>query len=210
MMIIDYAIERLPLRVFVPVAMGLAFAARAGAAPESPGRLVIDVVVLFLLVAQFRLWDDLADRPTDIVVHPERVVARSSSTGPFNLACVLLSLLNGTAVAALYGQASFLIWAGLVAVLGLWYFTRGARSVVGDHVRLLKYPGCVVLVAAGRGLVHPATALSAAAAVYLVACLYEALHDSLSPAAHRRRLLACEAALLGVASLATLVFGAHA
>jgi hypothetical protein len=71
-----YVSERLPLRLILPVSAALALA--AGGRWETPGARVSAVATACLLVAQFRIWDDLADLPRDRVAHPIAPVTAAS------------------------------------------------------------------------------------------------------------------------------------
>lgn len=208
MILLQYFTERLPARIFVPLAGVLALAARADVAPSISG-FAADAGIALLLVAQFRLWDDLADRSHDAVEHPDRVLVRAPSDTLFRRSCVGLALVNAAAVFLVYDSRVAL---GTLLMLDLgmacWYLRRGPRSTVGDHVLLLKYPLFVLLIAAGHRIEHPRQVGSSAAVVYLAACLYEAIHDPSSPAAANRTLVACEASLL-VVSFALFAIGAH-
>ena len=175
-----YLAERFSLRVFVPMAVVIAGAASGGAL--SGARLILDAAFALLLLAQFRSWDDLADRGRDAVSHPDRVLLRAMSTAPLVAFSGALATLNiclaierdasGVAVAVLVG---------LIGVLGAWYSLRTVRRAAGEHLLLSKYPAMVIVVAGARVLSAPVTILSAALAVYLGVCLYEVWHDPRSP-----------------------------
>src|SRR2546423_6023896 len=57
-----YVKERFPLRVFAPLVFVLVAAAFASGIPERAPDLIMCVFAIMILVFQFRLWDDLADR----------------------------------------------------------------------------------------------------------------------------------------------------
>jgi len=187
-MVTAYLRERFHLQLFAPLASAIAFGA-------SGGRLDWDTVVAdagfaLLLLAQFRLWDDLADRPRDAVDHPDRVLVRAREVTPAIAFCGALAVLNiciavwrsGTAVAVL---------GGLDLAAGAWYLSAGSkdpayvRSSPADvrttptHVLILlaKYPAFVFIVAGGRIAETPLPILAGAVAVYVVVCAYEAWHD---------------------------------
>jgi hypothetical protein len=175
-----YLAERFSLRVFVPMAVVIAGAASGGAL--SGARLLLDAAFGLLLLAQFRSWDDLADRGRDAVSHPERVLVRAMSTAPLVAFSGALATLNiclaiqrddsGVAVAVLVV---------LIGVLGAWYSFRTLRTAAGDHLLLSKYPAMVIVVAGARVLNAPMQILSAALALYLAVCLYEVWHDPRRP-----------------------------
>lgn len=199
-MLQDYVVERLPPRMFVPLAALIALAGRIDVVPTSASGLLADGTVVLLLLAQFRLWDDLADRRRDAVEHPQRVLVRAPSDTMFRVACLILSAVNAATLAIVYESSLALVtFVTLTSGMALWYTTRGPRSLAADHVLLLKYPAFVLIVAAGRHVAHPGLVACSAAAIYLAACVYEAVHDPASPAAGNRILMACEAfALAGL------------
>jgi 4-hydroxybenzoate polyprenyltransferase len=159
-------------------------AAASEVAVTSWRSLPIDVLLGCVLIALFRIWDDLADRERDAVAHPGRPTVRAATPAPFVAACLLLAV-SAFAIVALrgagLGAASGL--AALILLMALWYLHRGPRSLAGDHVLLLKYPMFVWIVVASRGGPPAPSLWLAMAAVFLAACVYEAVHDPTSPAA---------------------------
>ena len=200
-----YISERLPLRLILPVSAALALA--AGGRWETPGALAGAFATACLLVAQFRIWDDLADLPRDRVAHPDRVLVAAASTRPVLLMCVGLAVVNVLWIAARdgFGPALSLLVA-LNGALAVWYARRRRRTAAGDHLLLAKYPAIVAIAAGERAAAHPGGTLLAMGSVYLAACVYEAWHDRTSPANGRRLLVASEAVLL-VIMLAALSIG---
>lgn len=190
-----YLAERLTPRLYLPLAMIIAVAASGGTPSggtvsgwsESAARLGIDATFALLLLAQFRTWDDLADRHRDAMTHPQRVLVRATATAlaPIVTCCALLAAVN--LALALRRDASGVAAVALLtlmAALGAWYALRdayGRRSIAGDHLLLSKYPAMVIIVAGGRLLQAPARILGAALALHLVACAYEVWHDPASP-----------------------------
>ena len=200
-----YLAERVPLRLFAPVAAVLAFAGNDATWPGL-GPFLSDAALAFLLLVQFRIWDDVADRGRDALTHPGRVLVRMTSIAPVVYTCVAAAAANTMWVAARSGAGLPLVtFAGLNAVLAAWYVHRGPRSAAGDHLLLAKYPSFVLIVAGG--LDHPPRLLLTMAAVYLGACVYEAVHDPASPAARHGALVASEALLLVVTIVAISVGG---
>lgn len=206
-MLTAYLAERLPLTVFLPVAAILAF---AGSAARWPGLGAFAAATGFalLLVAQFRMWDDLADRDRDAVTKPHRVLQRSGAILPVAIAAVVLGAANCIVVAWRHeALLSVGILLGLNAGMALWYARRGARNAAGDHLLLAKYPVFVVILAGPSiAAAMPARMLLAMATVYLGACVYEAWHDPSSPLARRPALVASETILL-VMTVGMLSFG---
>jgi hypothetical protein len=179
-MIIEYFRERFPLARFLPLSVGLTIAA-------SPGRydivtMIGDVLTALLLLAQFRLWDDLADRPADTIKHPERLLVRVPSVDPFVRLCVAIGFANLTVSAVRDASGIALaVLATLHLVTGAWYLSRSHRSLSGDQLLLAKYPAFVLTLAGARILEAPALGVLAAAVVYITASAYEAWHDPASP-----------------------------
>ena len=218
-----YRTERLPWAMTAIVPLLLAVCAQAGAR-GNPTTFVVDVLLASLLFAQFRIFDDLADRPRDARIHPERVLARTHTVRPIVIAGLSLAaatlgiLLLRTAVrldsASAARPSAIGAYLALIALLSSWYSLRGERTLVGDHLLLTKYPAFVWIVATshltlptpGRA---PATAqlVLSMVAVYLAACVYEALHDDRSPATARSALLVGEGLLLAVTLAALSIRG---
>lgn len=170
-----------PVR-FVPIAVVIATAASAPA-PIELWRLWQDSLIVLLLLLQFRLWDDLADRSADAATQPHRVLVKTRSTRPFVALCLALALVNiGLATRAESALAVSTLLTLNVA-LGLWYGLRSRRSITGDQLLLAKYPAFVLIVAAERAVAAPLTSAVAAAAIYSAASIYEAWHDPASPVA---------------------------
>jgi hypothetical protein len=201
-----YLSERLPARVFVPFSVCLALAARAGGGSWSAGAVAIDVGTMTVLVALFRIWDDVSDRAHDRATHPDRVLVRATSIAPFRAAVLTLAVgaagMLGLAYPHPGGLLTFLAVTGGMA---LWYACRSGRTTVGDHVLLAKYPALVFVLSLARGVDRPALLAGSATVVYLATCLFEVIHDPASPAARNRPLVAIEALLLVLSSTAVVV-----
>jgi hypothetical protein len=184
----DYWRERFPLHVFAPTAAALAFAGSGGA--WQGARTVTDAAFALGLLAQFRLWDDLADREQDAIDHPSRVLVRTADVANFEVLCTALALGN-LLVASLRepGFTAVALLAALDATFVAWYGRRlraprsgvhGPRTAVGDLIRLSKYPVFVAVIAAGSSPDPRGLAL-AMLGVYAAACAYEVWHDPASP-----------------------------
>jgi hypothetical protein len=181
-MVVDYLRERFRLRLFVPLALLIAGAVVVP--PASWTSYAVDCGFALLLLAQFRVWDDLADRARDRVEHPGRVLTRGGEATQVVALCGALAVLN--ICLAVWRDATGIavgVLAALNAALAVWYLARTRRSVAGEQLLLAKYPAMIAIVAGGRLLEAPVQILSAAAALYLVVCLYEAWHDPASPLA---------------------------
>ena len=173
-MIGRYFTDRFALKLFGPIALALAFA--AGGGRLTLRQLAIDFVFLFLALAHFRLWDDLADRASDAITHPNRVLVRASSLRPFIAVCVALGA-AALAMALARGVVAAASLAALQIGLAAWYALRGRRSLAGTCVVLTKYPVLVLAAASDRISLSPAPIAAAAIAAYVAACAYEAWHD---------------------------------
>jgi hypothetical protein len=179
-MIVPYLRERFRLSFFGPLAVGLA-AAALGPRLDVQGLVLQTLGALFLL-AQFRIWDDLADRRKDAVAHPSRVLVRAESPTPLlGFGMALLALNVGLASQRDATLVSISLLALLHVALGAYYLLREGRTLLSDQLLLAKYPA-FVCVLAGEGLLEAPLAVGAAAAViYAGASAYEAWHDPVSP-----------------------------
>ena len=180
-MINAYLRERFPLSLFGPLALILAALAAGG----STNSVAFGATTLgaLLLLAQFRIWDDFADRQKDAIEHPGRVLVSSEANGSVLWLGVALLAINVSTAASRGASASVIVLACLHVALGCHYFLRDRRTVLGDQLLLSKYPAFVVILAGDRLLSSPVAVLLAAAAVYAAASAYEAWHDPVSPLA---------------------------
>jgi len=200
-MIGAYWSERLPARRMGPLVLLLTAAARAGRSTMTG--VVGDAILAFLLSAQFRVWDDLADRGHDAIAHPDRVLVRASAWPVVGL-CVLLGIAATVGVARRPVTAiplTALILLNLA--VALCYRARGSRSLTTDHLLLARYAGFVFVIAISAGQVRAWPLTLSMAAVFLAMSIYEGLHDRTSPLARRPMVLAGESCLL-VGTLAVL------
>ncbi len=118
------------------------------------------------LVAQFRLWDDLADRDWDRLRDPQRVLVGTQHVKSFT-GLLFASILLVGATLLLRGQMrELLVYAILVGLLGFLYHTplgAGLSRALRSGLLLSKYPLFVFIVGAG-GLAPRAT--------WVALCLY--------------------------------------
>jgi hypothetical protein len=174
--VLAYWRERLPLRMFGPVAAAIACPAQVPAF-RGLGAFATDSAIAWLLLAQFRLWDDLADRDRDRKRHPHRVLARTTHAGRYVLLCVALAFVNTLVLSFRDGAALTLpLLAGLTLVLAVAYMQRD-RSTTVDLLRLVKYPVFVLLIASSHAAGPALAAYAGAIAAFLGAVTYEVWHD---------------------------------
>jgi len=180
-----YVQSRVPVRLYVPLALFLSAAACAGGLPEDASRFAVAALTAYTLVFQFRLWDDLADLARDRAEHPERVLVRAPLLAPFRTLCATLFPANAALIAAASGSgARVAILVALNAIVAVWYWQRaalGLRALPAAHLPLLKYPAFVFLVSPPGGEWLPLAL--AMTLVYLCFGIHEIAHDeSLRPA----------------------------
>jgi len=160
---------------FLALASILAWAAWV-ASDRTYGQSLAMLGIAYSLIAQFRLWDDLVDRERDRELHPERVLCAASDTTPFVAAVWGLGAVNGIALYALNDWVSLSGLFGLNGALGLWYARGASRSLIHDHVLLLKYPVFVMLLASPAS--NPGLLVSTSVVVYAALCAFELLDRS--------------------------------
>lgn len=190
----DYWRERLPLTRFGPLALVIG---SLGGPPA--GQLVASGGLAFVLIATFRIRDDLADREHDAVTHSERVMVRARSLRPFAAAVVVGLAIGFVGIGALRGLDRGL---GLLAVAAA--FELGYRLKLPARHRwvLLKYPLFAILLA-------DSLSPTLAGLCYLGLAIHERLDDATlrsRPDAHLR-LAAYVVAALVLAVLHWLVEG---
>src|SRR5215207_5743265 len=179
-MLAAYLAERLSARLFVPLALVIALAASAG--DLSADVFALDAAFALMLLAQFRSWDDLADRGHDAVTHSHRVVVQAASVAPLVAFSGGLAIVNICLAVQRDGSGMAIsVITALIGSLGAWYALRTGRTAAGDHLLLSKYPAMVVIVAGDRVVSAPIPILGAAVALYFAVCAYEVWHDPASP-----------------------------
>ena len=125
------------------------------------------------------LWDDLEDRDLDRATHPNRVLVCTSPT-PFRRALIVLSAINAALVAVSDSRVALVQIALLNGASCAAY--RAARLRIPDvvwrfAVLPIKYAVFVTTVATVLGAPPPARLVTVAAAGFVTACGYEALHN---------------------------------
>lgn len=197
-----YLRTRFPLRVSVPLTLGVLLATWAPLRPRSSLSLMLDVVLAATAVFALRLWDDLADRRRDAELRPQRVLCRAPSIAPFAWTLVLALVAEAAMLATARVYWSLAGFAVLIGLLGAWYGWRaklGERPILNYHVVLLKYPALAVMLGLHEFSDLSLALLGPAAALYVVLCIYEVAHD---PLLRHRRLAwfcACVEALVLIA-----------
>ena len=176
-MVTAYFRERFHLRLFAPLALAIAIG--ASAAEFEWATVVVDSGFALLLLAQFRLWDDLADRGRDAIHHPERVLVRAREVTPAIAFCGTLAVLN-ICIAVWRAGAAVAVLGGLNLATGALYLAAGSTDRAYVPILLTKYPAFVLVVAGGRLVDTPVPIVVSAVAVYVVVCAYEAWHDPLN------------------------------
>jgi SAM-dependent methyltransferase len=151
----------------------LAIVVAAGFAVQPPVHVrdgVLRVALAVLLIVQFRLWGDIADREHDRRRHPERVLARHYGRAIAFL--VLLAVLSLPIVLLLgaFGDAGRRMAAYGVLALALAVVYGSQATIHGRVMRtawlLVQFPAFVLLTVPDPGA---PSALVAAAIVYLLA-----------------------------------------
>jgi hypothetical protein len=183
-----YLRERFPQRIFAPAAIGIVVAAHwASTATTTAPTLMFVTACSFLLLLQFRLWDDLEDRDRDAATHPERLLVRMPAA-PYRCTLMGLALAN----VALCGIGGWPAAVEMVLLnLAFHVAYRRTRRHVSDGVwrfsiLLLKYPAFVVVLATMFGAPQPGRVAAAALVAYSTACGYEALHGNRRLATYHR------------------------
>ena len=134
-----------------------------------------------ILVMQFRLWDDIADRERDRISHPGRVMCQARDIKPFLVVALSLSVLSGLLLAWYHGQnirsATYLL---LCATLFAWYILRPAPTAPGllnSMLVLLKYPVIAWLISTPAADPDAPLLFSCLFTVYLIFIIFEILDD---------------------------------
>ena len=185
---IAYWRERFDPMRFGPAAALLAMAAAAtggGSLPDWGLTAVLALVfvkalVALLLVMQFRIWDDLADRGRDRREHPERVLVTAKRGWPFVAQAVALAAVNLALVHQFEGRVAAAVLLAINAAATAYYLLRGPhRSVGSDLLLLAKYPAFVVILSPADA--RPGRLVLAIGTTYAAACAFEVWHDAAGP-----------------------------
>jgi hypothetical protein len=183
-MMAAYFGERFKAAIFGPAAVVLTAAALwAGGTSVGAAAAVRTLFLAVVLLLQFRLWDDLEDRERDRRLHPGRVLTRANPA-PFRWTCAVLAIANIVLLVIGGSRTAVLGLAGLDVFFWIAYGPlrrRFSDRIWRFQILLLKYPVFVGVLAAALGTPIRLRLFTAAVAVYLCACAYEALHDRHMP-----------------------------
>jgi hypothetical protein len=176
-----YLGERFRPRVFVPAILGLTGLAIACVDARPTAISTARALVLMgLLVLQFRVWDDLEDRERDRRVHPYRVLVRAQPA-PFWWAMVILAFVAAQLIRTLTVAGSPALTTFFCLIVAGFMAYRVIRDFVSDRawshwILLAKYPAFVAIVALAHGPVARSRLIVAAAVAFAAAHLYERVH----------------------------------
>jgi len=205
-----YAITRLVTVRIIALATLLTVASLWASASQTPSDLGWIAIFSYLLICQFRLWDDLADREFDRLHHPGRILVTSSDTRPFFVALIALFLANATWISIWQPLPRLTIYVLLVASLGILYQRKawiGQWRLLRMQVVLMKYPIFLFLCTKDE---MPNRLFIAGLAIYLLLSSFDLLSDeTLDTTSARRWLIAIECAAL-VITLVTYTWPIHA
>ncbi len=187
----------MPVALLGSLTMFLCTAALATGWPAAASTWLLNISLATLLVAQFRLWDDLSDIAGDQVLVPQRVLCRTKSLVGFRIVLGLLFTVNVTLLATYKSGLSLIAFLILNFLVFAWYTIRGQltfNSVFSHTIVLLKYPVFVYLLSShAGGRERILTAVYAMSVTFLCFCIYELLHDHrVSSIKHAHQLLMLE------------------
>ena len=175
-----YARERIRLEVFAPAIALLSFAAVWVAGAEDLNLAVGGgaLVLMTLLILQFRLWDDLADRDRDRAAHPHRVLV-AHDAAPFRGLLIVLLVATGVVGFAIGGNSALVsipVLNGCALVLYRSIRPRLSADLWPALLVATKYPALVALVATIVGEPVLNRLLLGCLTTSVGACLYEWTH----------------------------------
>jgi hypothetical protein len=170
--LVAYARERIAGARVPAVALFLAAAGFLVQPARGVADALLRVALVALLVVQFRLWADIADRDFERVRHPGRVLVRHRGRAGAFLAVLATLTVPIVALLCAFDDAARRIVAYGVLALAFAVVYGSRTSSHGRVMRkawlLLQYPGFVLLAMPQPLAPH---ALVAAAVVYLLAML---------------------------------------
>ena len=174
---VAYVASRLVVGRIVLLWLALSVCALIVSREISPAIVVFGAMLAAALIAQFRLWDDLADRDYDAILHPQRVLVATIHTRRFAYLCGLLALPVAVALGIGYGIGHLAVYGGLLAAMSVLYAAGGIAlpRLLRAHLVLLKYPVFIWLCAQDA---DPAQWVRVGVIVYLALSLLELVSDS--------------------------------
>lgn len=161
---------------------------------------ILGSLLAAMLIAQFRLWDDLTDRDFDAVLHPQRILVTTSHTRRFIYLCGLLTLPITALLGIGSGITHLAVYGALLIVMFVLYAAGGATlpRLLREHLVLLKYP---VFIWLGAQDADPVRWAWVSAVAYLSLGLFELVsHPDLPRSVAWRRVM-----LIEIAALAAVV-----
>ncbi len=137
-----YAANRLLTGRIVPLWLVLAACAAGVSRAPTVMSTVAGAALAAMLITQFRLWDDLADRDHDAVMHPGRVLVLTTHARRFKQVCALLAVPIVALLALAFSANHVIVYGVLVAAMALVYAVCGSATprLLRSHLVLLKYP----------------------------------------------------------------------
>jgi hypothetical protein len=136
---------------------------------------IFSIVLMAILIVQFRLWDDLVDRHVDAVIHPQRTLVNTPHVQRFIFLCGGLCV-PAVITLSYFDKTHWLIYGVLLLAMAIFYAASSALPrLIHTHFLLLKYPAFIWLCAWNA---NPTQWLRYGMAVYLALCLYEIASDA--------------------------------
>lgn len=135
------------------------------------------ILMIAVLIVQFRLWDDLVDRDIDAVLHPHRVIVVTDFVRYFARFCYLLTLPVAALLGFVFGMLHLFIYGFLLVAISVLYAIPRIKlpKLLRAHLVLLKYPIFIWLCTAEA---NPVQWACLSTAVYLAICLFELFSDA--------------------------------
>jgi len=182
--LITYFGTRFPLLRFVPLAAFLVVSAYSISDPMHTIHIVNGIfafVMAFLLILQFRLWDDIADRSSDQLTHPTRVLCQTQVLWPFYLIAIFLFVTN-IILLVWHNDVLFrpLVFLALSFGLFAWYYFRSESTSGGltnSQIVLIKYSVIVWLLSHSNANIDMILLVSVLLSVHLIFSIFEILDD---------------------------------
>lgn len=138
-----YAASRLGTARIVALTVLVIAVSLAISTHRSPTDIGTSALLAGLLIAQFRLWDDLADIDFDRIHHPRRILVTSRNVRTYFILVAFLAVLNAAIIAALRSPAQLIAYMLLLAGTATLYRRRawsGAWRLLRTQLVLIKYP----------------------------------------------------------------------